>query len=119
MLYVRLPIFMLVCSHCVQNKSLGDYVPIVEISKVVMRNSSGEFELSSKQLDEFKSEIQKLELAGEDLAKVGAVSMRIFAGDKEYVLITSTHGSYAELCGTNIGCSFFETNGVNFDSFVK
>lgn len=104
--------------------TFADFVEIEKIEKVIMSNNSGHFILSAKQLVTFKNQIASLVYEPNISAKLGAINMTLFVGDKKYNIATSTHDDFIEI-DSDLATknkmyfqnNFFKNKGVNFDNY--
>ncbi len=106
----------------------SDFVEVENIESVLMRNNSGEFELSENQIKNFRKELGEMIYEPTSSAKGGVIYVIVTIDKSDYVISTSTNGEYAEVHSHIVtknndlirnGWLYFNTNGLNFDNYKQ
>ena len=107
--------------------TLGDFVELEKLDKVVMSNNSGTFDLNDNQIGKIKDDLSQMVYHPNFSAKVGAINIELLIDGETYNISSSTHGEYIEVHGdlvtknkSSLGTSdwlYFKTGKVNFNNY--
>ena len=130
MAYILLPslLLCLFSCHTKSEYSFSDFLEVDKIQKVRMYNNSGTFDLSSKQLVQFKKDLGEMSFEPHLSEKLGSLSVHITIDNRDLILGSNSSSIHVEahksdftknteLLGDSPWVSF-NTNGVNLNNYT-